>query len=141
MSFWQTFIHPHADSSQNNDIEDIKYHLTKLLESEASLVDIDHRFSQLQHSNFRFGIEDVQLLSASLDQAQLALRLENYIKHFEPRLSQVMVALSERKENENVIAFNIIAKAQTSQGETSLVFDSKISLNNLKAFMSEDNYE
>lgn len=141
MSFWQTFVQPHDASGPNDTIEDIKYHLTKLLESEASLFNIDDRFTELQRSNFRFGIEDVQLLSASLDQTQLALRLENYIKHFEPRLSQVMVELGERQESENAIAFNIVAKAKTSQGETELVFDSKISLNDLKASMSEDNYE
>lgn len=141
MSFWQTFVQPHDTSGPNDEIEDIKYHLTKLLESEASLLNIDARFTELQRSNFRFGIEDVQLLSASLDQTQLALRLESYIKHFEPRLTQVMVELGERKESENAIAFNIVAKAKTTQGETELVFDSKISLSDLKAFMSEDSYE
>ncbi|MCZ4294577.1 type VI secretion system baseplate subunit TssE [Vibrio sinaloensis] len=141
MSFWKTFVQPHDTSGPNDDIEDIKYHLTKLLESEASLFEIDDRFVELQRSNFRFGIEDVQLLSASLDQSQLALHLESYIKHFEPRLSQVMVELGERKESENAIAFNIIAKAKTNQGETELVFDSKISLSDLKASMSEDSYE
>ncbi|TMX36779.1 type VI secretion system baseplate subunit TssE [Vibrio sp. Hep-1b-8] len=141
MSFWKSFVQPHDTSGPNDDIEDIKYHLTKLLESEASLFEIDDRFLELQRSNFRFGIEDVQLLSASLDQSQLALHLESYIKHFEPRLSQVMVELGERKESENAIAFNIIAKAKTNQGETELVFDSKISLSDLKASMSEDSYE
>lgn len=141
MSFWKTFVQSHDTSGPNDDIEDIKYHLTKLLESEASLFEIDDRFVELQRSNFRFGIEDVQLLSASLDQSQLALHLESYIKHFEPRLSQVMVELGERKESENAIAFNIIAKAKTNQGETELVFDSKISLSDLKASMSEDSYE
>jgi len=141
MSFWKTFVQPHDVSGPNDDIEDIKYNLTKLLESEASLLEIDDRFIELQRSNFRFGIEDVQLLSASLDQAQLALRLESYIKHFEPRLTNVMVELGERKENENAIAFNIVAKAKTTQGETELVFDSKISLNDLKTLMTEDSYE
>ncbi|MFB9215344.1 type VI secretion system baseplate subunit TssE [Vibrio sinaloensis] len=141
MSFWQTFIQRHDDNSNNAEIDDIKYHLTKLLESEASLTEIDDRFTELQRSNLRFGIEDVQLLSASLDQTQLSLRLESYIKHFEPRLKNVMVELAERKESENSIAFNIIAKANTSQGEKELIFDSKISLNDLKALMAEDNYD
>ncbi|NOI25110.1 type VI secretion system baseplate subunit TssE [Vibrio mediterranei] len=141
MSFWRTFVEPHDTSGTHDKIEDIKYHLTKLLDSEASLFNIDERFTELQRSNFRFGIEDVQLLSASLDQTQLALRLESYIKHFEPRLNQVIVQLGERKESENAIAFNIVAKAKTTQGETELVFDSKISLNNLKTSMSGDNYE
>ncbi|KJY83409.1 lysozyme [Vibrio galatheae] len=141
MSFWKTFVQPHELSGPNDDIEDIKYNLTKLLESEASLLEIDDRFIELQRSNFRFGIEDVQLLSANLDQAQLTLRIENYIRYFEPRLSNIMVELAERKDNENAIAFNIIAKAKTAQGETELVFDSKISLNDLKTVMTEDSYE
>lgn len=141
MGFWQAFIQPTDTSMSNGDIEDIKYHLTRLLESEASLVDIDDRFTELQRSNFRFGIEDVQLLSASLDQTQLALRLERYITHFEPRLTKVLVELGERKENENAIAFSIVAKAKTDQGQKDLIFDSKISLNNLKTMMTEDSYE
>ncbi|MCG9682413.1 type VI secretion system baseplate subunit TssE [Vibrio sp. Isolate23] len=140
MGFWKTFIDPKS-SSQSEEIDDIKYHLTKLLESESSLIDIDDRFTELQRSNLRFGIEDVQLLSASLDQTQLALRLESYIRHFEPRLTQIMVELLERKENENTLVFNIIAKAKTSKGEQDLVFDSKISLNDLTTVMTEDSYD
>lgn len=64
MGFWKTFIDPRS-SMQSEEIDDIKYHLTKLLESESSLVDIDDRFTELQRSNLRFGIEDVQLLSAA----------------------------------------------------------------------------
>lgn len=141
MSFWQAFIQPSNESSTNSELDDIKYHLTRLFESEASLVDIDDRFIELQRSNFRFGIEDVQLLSASLDQTQLALRLERYISHFEPRLTHVLVELNERKESENAITFSIVAKANTAQGLKELVFDSKISLNNLKTIMTEDSYE
>ncbi|NOH80007.1 type VI secretion system baseplate subunit TssE [Vibrio sp. RE86] len=141
MSFWRTFIDSGRSQNRDNEIEDIKFHLTKLLESEASLVDIDDRYTELQRSNFRFGIEDVQLLSASLDQTQLALRLESYIKHFEPRLTEVMVELAERKQSENAIAFSIVAKANTSHGTEELIFDSKISLNDLNTEMTEDSYE
>ncbi|AXN30347.1 type VI secretion system baseplate subunit TssE [Vibrio coralliilyticus] len=140
MGFWKTFIDPRS-SMPSEEIDDIKYHLTKLLESESSLVDIDDRFTELQRSNLRFGIEDVQLLSASLDQTQLALRLESYIRNFEPRLTQVMVELLERKDNENALVFNIIAKAKTSKGEQELIFDSKISLNDLTTVMTEDSYD
>ncbi|WP_341661444.1 type VI secretion system baseplate subunit TssE [Vibrio sp.] len=140
MGFWKAFIDSKG-SSQTEEVEDIKYHLTKLLESESSLLSIDDRFIELQRSNLRFGIEDVQLLSASLDQAQLAIRLESYIRYFEPRLSQVMVELLERNESENALVFNIVAKANTSRGEQELIFDSKISLNDLTTIMTEDSYD
>ncbi|MEF1306512.1 GPW/gp25 family protein, partial [Vibrio owensii] len=116
MSFWRTFVQT-APTTRRDDIEDIKYHLTRLFDSEASLMSIDDRLTEVQRSNYRFGIEDVHLLSASLDHQQLALKLENYIRHFEPRLSQVMVELVERKAGENTIAFNIVAKAKTAHGE------------------------
>ncbi|OIQ26221.1 type VI secretion system baseplate subunit TssE [uncultured Vibrio sp.] len=140
MSLWSTFIKP-SESSTYSEIEDIKYHLTKLFESEASLIDIDNRFVELNRSNHRFGIEDIQLLSASLDQTQLAMRIETWVNYFEPRLHNVSVELIERKANENALAFNIAAKVTTSQGETELVFDSKIALNDLAASLSEDSYE
>ncbi|NOH70022.1 type VI secretion system baseplate subunit TssE [Vibrio pectenicida] len=140
MGFWKAFIETKG-YAQKEEIDDIKYHLIKLFESESPLLNIDDRFIQLQRSNLRFGIEDVQLLSASLDQAQLSIRLESYIRHFEPRLSQVMVELLERNDNENALVFNIIARANTSKGEQELIFDSKISLNDLTTIMMEDSYD
>ena len=141
MSFWKAFVQPHEIKASNENIEDIKYNLTKLLESEASLVSIDARFSELQRSNFRFGIEDMHLLSSNLDHTQLSVRLESYIKRFEPRLKNVLVELGDRKEGENSINFQVMANINTPQGETELIFDSKISLNYLNASMAEDNYE
>ncbi|MCK6265160.1 type VI secretion system baseplate subunit TssE [Vibrio sp. ZSDE26] len=140
MSLWSSFISQN-NANTFNEVEDIKYHLTKLLESEASLLYIDDRFVELNRSNHRFGIEDIQLLSASLDQTQLAMRIETWVSQFEPRLHDVSVELVERKASENAIAFNIIAKVNTSQGETELVFDSKIALNDLSTSLSEDSYE
>ncbi|MDA0149660.1 type VI secretion system baseplate subunit TssE [Vibrio sp. LaRot3] len=140
MSFWTTFINPQP-ASYKDDIEDIRYHLTRLLDSEASLISIDSRLTQVQQSNYRFGIEDVHLLSANLDKHQLAMKLESYIKTFEPRLNQVMVEIIDRKAGENTIAFNVVAKTNTSHGEKELIFDSKISLNDLTTDMQEDMYE
>ncbi|PMJ92426.1 type VI secretion system baseplate subunit TssE [Vibrio sp. 10N.261.55.A7] len=140
MSLWNTFINP-SENSVYSEIEDIKFHLTKLFESEASLIDIDDRFVELNCSNHRFGIEDIQLLSASLDQTQLAMRIETWVQHFEPRLHNISVELVERRTNENALAFHIAAKITTTQGETELVFDSKIALNDLATSLSEDSYE
>ncbi|MCW8332971.1 type VI secretion system baseplate subunit TssE [Vibrio sp. SCSIO 43135] len=139
MSFWNTFLSP--NTVKDNHIDDIKYHLTKLFEAEASLVEIDNRLGEVNRSNFRFGIEDIQLLSASLDQTQLARRIESWIQNFEPRLSNVSVELIERKEGENALSFNIIAKTKTEYGDQELVFDSKIALNDLSTSLDEDSYD
>ncbi|MEL0610952.1 GPW/gp25 family protein [Vibrio echinoideorum] len=140
MSFWKTFI---SDSKPYKDaeIEDIKFHLTKLLEAEASLTDIDNRLVEVNRSNLKFGIEDIQLLSATLEKTQLTLRIETWIKSFEPRLHDISVELGERKEGDNSLSFNIIAKVKTSYGEQDLIFDSKIALNDLTTSLEEDNYD
>ncbi|MCB5358748.1 lysozyme [Vibrio lentus] len=140
MSFWKTFI---SDSKPYKDaeIEDIKFHLTKLLEAEASLTDIDNRLVEVNRSNLKFGIEDIQLLSATLEKTQLTLRIETWIKSFEPRLHDISVELGERKEGDNSLSFNIIAKVKTSYGEQDLIFDSKIALSDLTTSLEEDNYD
>ncbi|WGS59353.1 GPW/gp25 family protein [Vibrio lentus] len=140
MSFWKTFI---SDSKPYKDaeIEDIKFHLTKLLEAEASLTDIDKRLVEVNRSNLKFGIEDIQLLSATLEKTQLTLRIETWIKSFEPRLHDISVELGERKEGDNSLSFNIIAKVKTSYGEQDLIFDSKIALSDLTTSLEEDNYD
>ncbi|MEZ9159592.1 GPW/gp25 family protein [Vibrio lentus] len=140
MSFWTTFI---SDSKPYKDaeIEDIKFHLTKLLEAEASLTDIDNRLVEVNRSNLKFGIEDIQLLSATLEKTQLTLRIETWIKSFEPRLHDISVELGERKEGDNSLSFNIIAKVKTSYGEQDLIFDSKIALSDLTTSLEEDNYD
>ena len=140
MSFWKTFI---SDSKPYKDaeIEDIKFHLTKLLEAEASLTDIDNRLVEVNRSNLKFGIEDIQLLSATLEKTQLTLRIETWIKSFEPRLHDISVELGERKEGDNSLSFNMIAKVKTSYGEQDLIFDSKIALSDLTTSLEEDNYD
>ncbi|MCF7505453.1 GPW/gp25 family protein [Vibrio sp. L3-7] len=140
MSFWKTFI---SDSKPYKDaeVEDIKFHLTKLLEAEASLTDIDNRLVEVNRSNLKFGIEDIQLLSATLEKTQLTLRIETWIKSFEPRLHDISVELGERKEGDNSLSFNIIAKVKTSYGEQDLIFDSKIALSDLTTSLEEDNYD
>ena len=140
MSFWNTFI---SDSKpyQDAEVEDIKFHLTKLLEAEASLIDVDDRLLEVIRSNLKFGIEDIQLLSATLERTQLAVRIESWIKSFEPRLNQISVELNERKEGDNSLSFNIIAKVKTSHGEQELIFDSKIALNDLATSLEEDSYD
>jgi len=140
MSFWDTFLSP-AESQSNSEINDVKYHLTKLFEAEASLTEIDSRLTEVNRSTLRFGIEDVQLLSASLDQTQLALKIESWIKNFEPRLTQLSVELVERKAGENSVSFSISATMNTQYGDKELIFDSTIALNDLSITLDEDSYD
>ncbi|MCW4445338.1 type VI secretion system baseplate subunit TssE [Vibrio splendidus] len=140
MSFWKTFI---SDTKpyQDAEIEDIKFHLTKLLEAEASLTEIDNRLVEVNRSNFKFGIEDVHLLSATLENTQITLRIEAWIKSFEPRLHDISVELEQRKEGDNSLSFNIIAKVKTNNGERDLIFDSRIALSDLTTSIEEDSYD
>ena len=108
MSFYNTFLSD-KPSNEDREVEDIKYNLTRLFESEASLIDLDERLLEINRSIYRFGIEDSQLLSATLDSTQLSIRLATLINDFEPRLSDVTVELRDRKEGENAISFNILA--------------------------------
>ncbi len=140
MSFWDTFLSP-TESQSNSEINDVKYHLTKLFEAEASLTEIDSRLTEVNRSTLRFGIEDVQLLSASLDQTQLALKIESWIKSFEPRLTQLSVELVERKAGENSVSFSVCATMNTQYGDKELIFDSTIALNDLSITLDEDSYD
>lgn len=140
MSFWKTFI-SNAKPYQDAEIEDIKFHLTKLLEAEASLTEIDNRLFEVNRSNFKFGIEDVHLLSATLENTQITLRIEAWIKSFEPRLHDISVELEQRKEGDNSLSFNIIAKVKTNNGERDLIFDSRIALSDLTTSIEEDSYD
>ncbi|SON52137.1 GPW/gp25 family protein [Vibrio tapetis] len=140
MSFWSTFAASEAPIA-HNEVADIKYHLTKLLEAEAPLTSLDDRLTQVNCSNIKFGIEDIQLLSANLDKAQLALKIESWVRSFEPRFCNVSVELVDRKETENAVFFNIIASIPTEFGEKELIFDSKIALADLTTQLKEENYD
>ncbi len=140
MSFWSTFAASETPVP-HNEVADIKYHLTKLLEAEAPLTSLDDRLTQVNCSNIKFGIEDIQLLSANLDKAQLALKIESWVRNFEPRFCSVTVELIDRKETENAVYFNIIANVPTEFGEKELIFDSKIALADLSTQLKEENYD
>ncbi|MCW8344585.1 GPW/gp25 family protein [Vibrio sp. ZSDZ65] len=140
MTFYQAFISP-THTSNDNELDDIRYHLTKLLESEAPLMAISSYYQEVRRSNYAFGITDVQLLNANLDQAQLAKRLESWLITFEPRLSDVSVEMVERHEGCNAILFTIIARYASSKGKKTLIFDSKIALSDFSAQLSEEDYD
>ena len=124
MSFWKTFI---SDSKpyQDAEIEDIKFHLTKLLEAEASLTDIDNRLIEVNRSNLKFGIEDIQLLSATLEKTQLTLRIETWIKSFNPQPNTIRERFGSGKEGKNQLWFNFIARVRQGNAKKTLTFTSK----------------
>jgi type VI secretion system protein ImpF len=138
VSFYNAFI---QSSRQDDEIDDIRYHLTRLLESEAPLIAVENSLSEVRRSSFTFGITDVQLLTANLDQTQLARKIETWLTTFEPRLSDVSVEMLERREGQNCIQFTIVAKHLSQDGEQTLVFDSKIALGDFSAKISEEEYD
>ncbi|MCY9873356.1 type VI secretion system baseplate subunit TssE [Vibrio barjaei] len=138
MSFYNAFI---QSSRQDDEIDDIRYHLTRLLESEAPLIAVENSLSEVKRSSFTFGITDVQLLTANLDQTQLARKIETWLTTYEPRLSDVSVEMLERREGQNCIQFTILAKHLSLDGEQTLVFDSKIALGDFSANISEEEYD
>ncbi|MFH0261016.1 type VI secretion system baseplate subunit TssE [Vibrio barjaei] len=138
MSFYIAFI---QSSRQDDEIDDIRYHLTRLLESEAPLIAVENSLSEVKRSSFTFGITDVQLLTANLDQTQLARKIETWLTTYEPRLSDVSVEMLERREGQNCIQFTILAKHLSQDGEQTLVFDSKIALGDFSANISEEEYD
>ncbi|ASI91133.1 type VI secretion system baseplate subunit TssE [Vibrio mediterranei] len=138
MSFYSAFI---QSSRQDDEIDDIRYHLTRLLESEAPLIAVENSLSEVRRSSFTFGITDVQLLTANLDQTQLARKIETWLITYEPRLSDVSVEMLERREGQNCIQFTILAKHLSQDGEQTLVFDSKIALGDFSAKISEEEYD
>ncbi|MGR5295710.1 type VI secretion system baseplate subunit TssE [Vibrio mediterranei] len=138
MSFYNAFI---QSSRQDDEIDDIRYHLTRLLESEAPLIAVENSLSEVKRSSFTFGITDVQLLTANLDQTQLARKIETWLTTYEPRLSDVSVEMLERREGQNCIQFTILAKYLSQDGEQTLVFDSKIALGDFSANISEEEYD
>ncbi|EDL54257.1 type VI secretion system baseplate subunit TssE [Vibrio mediterranei] len=138
MSFYSAFI---QSSRQDDEIDDIRYHLTRLLESEAPLIAVENSLSEVRRSSFTFGITDVQLLTANLDQTQLARKIETWLTTYEPRLSDVSVEMLERREGQNCIQFTIVAKHLSQDGEQTLVFDSKIALGDFSAKISEEEYD
>jgi type VI secretion system protein ImpF len=138
VSFYNAFI---QSSRQDDEIDDIRYHLTRLLESEAPLIAVENSLSEVKRSSFTFGITDVQLLTANLDQTQLARKIETWLTTYEPRLSDVSVEMLERREGQNCIQFTILAKHLSQDGEQTLVFDSKIALGDFSANISEEEYD
>ncbi|MCE0557538.1 MULTISPECIES: type VI secretion system baseplate subunit TssE [unclassified Motilimonas] len=139
MSFWQTFINTKDGiSPSQREVESVRYHLSQLLTSEAPLMLIDDSFQQVSSSSMRFGIEDMQLLQANLDNQQFAYQVEHWIKTFEPRLDKVSVELKQRDESKNAICFTLFAELRTEAGLQELVFDSKIKLSDLSATLEDE---
>ncbi|MEH6651224.1 MAG: type VI secretion system baseplate subunit TssE [Motiliproteus sp.] len=127
MLFWKTFLAGERyDDDHSALVASVQYQLTRLLESEAPLVDLPPKLGQVEHSNMRFGLDCLQSIRSQQDPQQLTHRIEEWIKAFEPRLSSVTVELFEPEEQSNALHFSLLANLTTAQGTRTLEFDSKI---------------
>ncbi len=133
MSFWESFL---ADQDYQDEhqalLASVQHQLTCLLESEAPLLPFGERLPELDSSNLRYGVDCLQSISSQINKDQLASKLANWIKAFEPRLKSVSVEVFDRKAQSNSIEFSLLATLQTGDTLHSLVFDSNISLANQK---------
>ena len=50
MSFYNAFI---QSSRQDDEIDDIRYHLTRLLESEAPIIAVENSLSEVRRKSFQ----------------------------------------------------------------------------------------
>ncbi|MDA9556439.1 type VI secretion system baseplate subunit TssE [Vibrio sp.] len=145
MSFWKTFCQSKEVNTLGSEpklkIHDIQYHLSKLFEAEVPLIAKDYRLTEVNRSIINFGVEDVQLLSASLDRSQLAIKIKGWIENFEPRLQDIQVILHEHKEGQNALHFSISAHYQDDFGLQELNFDSRIALSDFTSSVEEENYD
>lgn len=136
MVFWQTFL---ARAPVGNEhealVESVRYQLSRLLESEAPLTRLPAKLTQVERSNMRFGLDCLQSIGSQMDKDKFARQLESWIKAFEPRLSDVRVEVYERDESNNAINFSLLARLKTERGLHALVFDSHLSLTDLKVDM------
>ncbi|WP_281558501.1 hypothetical protein [Thalassomonas sp. RHCl1] len=123
MSFCQAFFS--KQSSDNSDagakettnqangknalFESISFNLQSLLQSEAPMVVLDRRLAQIQSSNWRYGVVDIQSNNRFMDADNFALQLAQSIAFSEPRLSQIKVLVIEHPNNKQAVHFHLSA--------------------------------
>lgn len=129
MIFWKTFL---AEQDKEDDVDSliaaVEYQLTQLLSSEAPLMEISSRFKEVDASNLRFGLDNLQSISSQMNRDEFAGQVEKWVKAFEPRLAEVSVEVYERDEQRNRINFSLVARLKTQTGSRALMFDSNINL-------------
>lgn len=78
----------------------------------------------------RFGLDSMYSISSQLDHDQFARSVEQWVRSFEPRLSEISVFLEDSDPRKNMICFSLMAKLKTPNGNHVFLFDSNISLSN-----------
>ncbi len=145
MIFWRAFLSKkNYDDPREELIESVRYHLVRLLESEAPLVSLSPKLVECEKSSFRFGIENIQSISSQMDMEQFSSQIENWVKVFEPRLSEVITEVFERDDESNSIDFSLTVRLNddriTNEKERELAFDSRISLAHQQISMEEQDF-
>lgn len=136
MIFWQAFLADKPSRDQEEAlVASVEYQLERLLNSEAPLMSLDSRYKEVEASNLRFGLDSLQTISSQMDNDQFARKLENWVKAFEPRLSDVSVEVHERDEHKNRVSFSLLARLVTDRGTHALMFDSSIDVAGQKVAM------
>ena len=135
MSFWSTFIDQRETTSDDDLLESVRYQLTALLNSEAPMRTLPKPFTEVQLSNFSFGLDTAYSVSSQVNKEQFSRSLEKWVRAFEPRLSEVSVFVNETDPSKNVMSFSLMAKVETSSGNHVFLFDSDISLSSQTAKM------
>ena len=145
MIFWRAFLAKKTyDDPRQELIESVRYHLTRLLETEAPLVALSPKLVECETSSFRFGIENIQTISSQMDKDQFANQVENWIKTFEPRLSDVVTEVFERNDDSNAIDFSLSVRLNDerieNEKERELSFESRLSLAHQQISMEEQDF-
>ena len=89
--------------------ESIRFNLQSLLQSEAPMVVLDSRLEQIQRSNWRYGVIDIQSNNRFMDAHNFAAQLQQAIAFSEPRLSQIKVLVVEHPNNKQAVHFHLTA--------------------------------
>ena len=145
MIFWRAFLSKKTfDDPREELIESVRYHLMRLLESEAPLVVLSPKLVECGTSSFRFGIENIQSISSLMNKEQFSSQVEHWIKVFEPRISDVITEVFERDDESNAIDFSLTVRLNddriTNEKERELAFNSQISLAHQQVSMEEQDF-
>lgn len=129
MSFWNAFLnHDKTMDSADELVRSVEYQLAALFGSEAPLTSVSHRFKEVRHSNYCYGLESIHSISSQMNRDEFTRYVRKLIQGFEPRLSDVSIEVFERDEMKNRINFSLTARLKTRQGIRVVEFDSDIRL-------------
>ncbi len=123
-----------GQSSRGGRLSDLKKAVKRdlewILNSRQILVDVPPGLSHVEESLVTFGLPDFThaSLSTADDQDRLRRTIERAIARFEPRLSDVNVALIELREFDRSLRFRIDATLKVEPKPEPITFDSLLQL-------------